>query len=155
MLRLDWVLLFIGIVMVFLGIFLFRVQLREQMKNEYNRVTRRVETTGEVRKTEIERREGISGNRDIYYVAKIDYSYQVSGEPFWSEIKFNRRNYIEEAKELLRSLPVGTKIKVFYNPRNPQDCITEYDEAFPLLGILGIALILGGVSAIFAAFHSR
>jgi hypothetical protein len=155
MLRLDWVPLFIGIVMVFLGIFLFRVQSRERMKNEFNRGTRRVETTGEVRKTEIERRGQLGRHSDIYYATKIDYSYQVSGKTFWSEIKFNRRNYIEEAKELLRSLPVGTKIKVFYNPRNPQDCITEYDEAFPLLGILGIALIIGGVSVILAAFHSR
>jgi hypothetical protein len=81
---------------------------------------------------------GSKGGR--YNRPEVTYRYSVIGIEYTQNIRKNSTIKQNKVGEFLDSLPIGTKLKISYNPENPKDCVSEYDEEdIPLLGIGAIA----------------
>jgi hypothetical protein len=103
-------------------------------------------TKGEVTAAKINQ-EWWWGKGGIYYRPKITYRYSVLGNEQTKRVRLESTKSEEEAKEVLEMLPLGIDITVSYNPENPKDCVSEYDEeSIPWLGLgaitFGIMIIL-------------
>lgn len=64
----------------------------------------------------------------ISYGSVIAYRYTVSGMEYSCRMRLHGSGRNADAGHNLRSYPVGTKIKVLYNPANHGECITVYER---------------------------
>lgn len=104
-------------------------------------------TRAEVRSSRIEMRHG-------YYEPCIEYAFTVDGQ----EIVGNRRALYRRgssdrvwADTIVSEHPVGSRVIVYYDPKNPRQCILNrknaraYGAAMPLIGVgfaaIGIAFL--------------
>jgi hypothetical protein len=100
----------------------------------------------------------ISVKINKYYTGKggkryqpiFTYHYSANGVEYKHDIIKKSTIFSDVAAYEL--LPVGTQLVISYNPENPKDCITEYDEEnIPWFGLgliaFGVVLILIGFIA--------
>jgi hypothetical protein len=77
-----------------------------------------------------------------FYQPKIYYCYSVHGDEYTSKVRLKIR--LSKTTDHDHLLPIGRIMKVSYNPKKPQDCLSEYDEeVFPWFGVCAIALGVG------------
>jgi hypothetical protein len=100
-------------------------------------------TTGTVVRNE---RVAHAGNKGgTYYTAKVGYAYAVDGRPYeGTRVRFDRDSV---ANAWADAHPVGSAVRVYYDPRRPWDCAVEtglvgWDLGLPLVAVLfnGVAL---------------
>ncbi|TLM72839.1 DUF3592 domain-containing protein [Microbulbifer harenosus] len=100
----------------------------------YNKVHTRATTTGS---------DILEGNRSPTSTLALEYSYTVNGKKYKSStIKFLRgesNNFFIE-RIIGRKYPVGKKVNVYYNVRNPSEACLEPGLAFG--AILGFLIVL-------------
>lgn len=77
------------------------------------------------------------------YISQFTYQYEVSGSKYRCGFSMNVTSNKQYAEEDLRALPVGSRIKVAYNPEAPQTCVSEYDKGEA--PILTVFLFLGAL----------
>lgn len=106
-------------------------------------------TSGKVTAAEIKVSHGGKGGSS--YHPEITYRYSVNGTEFTRGIRKNKAIFRFIAEDFLKLLPIGTSIRVSYDPENPMDCVSNYDEeGIPWLGLIAIAF---GVMFIWSAFQ--
>lgn len=134
------ILLLIAVLFILIGLFLIY-----RAYNSYRTIDASKDwpvTSGEVIITGIE--DSYDGEQITYY-PKITYWYEVSGTQFKCDIKINLSSSRKDDKKILDALktfPIGTDIKVFYNPDKPQVCVSENDEGeiFPLVPMIFVGV---------------
>jgi hypothetical protein len=104
-------------------------------------------TLGEVTETNIYLTGGKGGTR---YQPEISYQCSVLGHEHTGKFRLGRESSNEEAEEVLTIFPVGADVKVTYNPENPEDWISEFDEEE--VPWVGFGAIVFGVVVICLAF---
>lgn len=113
-------------------------------------------TTGIINDSYVERqsrRSSETHGSTYKYVARIRYSYSISGSKSFTsgQIGYGKNEYTSRNKvkteNYLRQFPVGKSVKVFYNPVNPEQAVLKQ-------GITGGALLMlvMGVFFLLAAF---
>lgn len=133
--RQAWFGLIIGIVCLFLGLYFARESYIFHVQIEASKTW--PEVTGEVIETKISMIPDNDGS--VYYYPIVIYHYIVSGAEYTCDYGLDREGFRDDAEGDLRSFPIGTEIKVSYNPNRPQDCITKHDaESFPFGAIIFI-----------------
>jgi hypothetical protein len=94
---------------------------------------------------------GTKGGRS--YRPEVTYRYSVIGIEYQQTISINSTIIKDNVEEFLKNLTIGAKLKISYNPDNPKDCVSEYDEVgVPWLGIGAIAF---GVLMIFVSIFGK
>jgi hypothetical protein len=73
---------------------------------------------------------------DTEYLPAVTYAYEVAGTPCSNGIPATSLKNREEAEEVLRSYPVGTPLRVYYDPDDPGTATLETGDgsAFRSLG---------------------
>jgi len=92
------------------------------------------------------------GGFDSYWMPKITYTYIVDGE----KLQGNRINFSSSfslqlsAQRVVNRYPLNSKVKVYYNPRNPSDAVLKPGSTVGMYCLIigGVALIILGVSLI-------
>jgi hypothetical protein len=86
--------------------------------------------------------------RSPSWVPRVEYSFQVSQKVFTaSRFTFSRVVVDEKTAKRINDLfAVGNPVKVYFNPRNPQDCVLNPSGAdLKTRLVLGVALTLIGL----------
>jgi hypothetical protein len=86
-----------------------------------------LETQGVILKSEIETRR-VGPNHSRRYHALIIYEYSVQGQTYQSNrLSFSDtfRKNPAESQSKIRLYPIGKRVTVFYNPKNPSEVILE------------------------------
>jgi hypothetical protein len=83
----------------------------------------------------------------ISYHPEIAYHYFVTGVEYTNNIRLKSTMRGQIGNDILEMFPIGSHIRISYNPKNPKDCISEEDEeSFPWLGlgaiVIGVWLII-------------
>lgn len=77
--------------------------------------------TGTVTHSEVQQRTGSKGR--TYYVAVVDYKYNVSGQAFWGDKLRFGMGQSASAYEIVGAHPVNSPVQVYYNPKNPNESL--------------------------------
>jgi hypothetical protein len=106
---------------------------------------RRKQTSGSILKVGIDnRRTSPNGPGKAEYVARIEFSYHVSGKEFRSQ-QWTARAPIDrsetEARRRLQRYPVGSVVRVFFDPNDPSDAILEGEPGVAGLLLIGAAAL--------------
>lgn len=113
-------------------------------------------TQGEVLESRVEReRSSSTHGSTITFAPRIRYQYEVQGRSFTSDriavggtLDTSSK---KRAAERTRRWPVGAKVPVFYNPRDPSEAYLKPDaESVWLIGAIGAVVGLVGLG--FAGF---
>lgn len=84
----------------------------------------------------------------------IVYRYEISGENLRRTFEFpSGTNPLPEfADTYVKKYPVGAKVRVYYNPHQPQESTLEPGARGDwMILVLGILMVAGGVGALFAS----
>jgi hypothetical protein len=97
----------------------------------------------------------VDGDTDETWIPSVRYRYEVGGGSYESErLRFGKpgQESAELASKVLESYPVGSRIKVRYNPANPSDATVQTEK--PGIGsavfVGGTFLVLGAASLVVA-----
>ena len=101
-----------------------------------------------------------SSNMTMQYFANITYSYEVGGEKF--NIKSTLSSFdLKRIQNALRTNDaVKNQIKIFYNPKDPGECLAEHDRSLIkifvnlILLIVSLFILLWGLSSIVPFFRN-
>jgi hypothetical protein len=95
---------------------------------------------GKVINSSIEELRDTDGTGPYYYHPVITYRYNVSGENYLCNLGVGI-DFYTQAKNTLKSWPIGKEIKVSYNPQSPRECVTAYDgKPSPWIGVFITAI---------------
>ena len=67
-------------------------------------------------------------SQSVTYLPRLSYTYTAEGEPYQgNQIGFGKLEFsaARKAKAIIENYPEGEKVKVFYNPLNPQEAVLE------------------------------
>lgn len=89
------------------------------------------------------------GDRTTTYRPAVRYEYEVMGTQYTGDkmavgIQSSSSN-LRKAQETVARLPVGTLVKVFYNPENPADAVLEQKISGSAPLVVGIILLVVGI----------
>ena len=99
-------------------------------------------TTAEVLSKNVAKR--VSSRSGVAYYPEIEYRYVVMGQPYENKHRLLRSNSEQKALETLENM--GKTIAVRYDPNQPKDHISEYEEVnYRDLMMLVIALVVAGI----------
>jgi hypothetical protein len=135
----------IPIVQVCVGIYLIYLG-RKRLEKSKNSKTW-FSTIGNVISSNLEEHSGSNGSRT--YGVDIKFKYQVNGKEYNSN-KFNfaylMTNNKQKHLDIVTRHQPNTKIKIFYDPANPEDAVIEQGSApgAKLFIVIGCAFMLGG-----------
>lgn len=91
-----------------------------------------------------------SGFPQRFYIAEIEFTYEVCGQSYQSR-KYSRRNFSlgiqGDSDEIFGGAKVGDAVDVFYNPQHPSEAtlkLPEFDMAIAttFLGSLVVGLVI-------------
>jgi hypothetical protein len=90
-------------------------------------------------------------DKNLNYMARVWHSYEVSGQSYTVEkISWGGQPYgrvATQANEILARYPVGTPVKVYYNPQKPKQSVLDphNQSGVKTMGWIGGAFIAIGV----------
>jgi len=107
-------------------------------------------TVGKISSAVIVEEQGAKGRK--LYKPEVQYKYSVNGQEYRSELTFNTHALESSAQNVVRSMPVGTEIRVWYHPNENQLSVSDRDEkGLPwevyLIVLIGIIFLLAGPSS--------
>ncbi len=107
-------------------------------------------TVGKISSAGIVEEQGAKGGK--IYRPEIQYKYSVNGQEYRSELKLNTHALESSAQNVVRSMPVGTEIRVWYHPNENPLSVSDLDEkGLPwevyLIVLIGIIFLLAGPSS--------
>ena len=80
------------------------------------------------------------------YVPKVQYVFQVGGQTYQgNQVSFGNPNYAlqKKAQEVIAQYQLGSEVRVYYNPFNPEESVLEKVTFVPMVYlILGIIMVL-------------
>jgi hypothetical protein len=77
--------------------------------------------TGTVTHSDVERRTGSKGR--TYYVAVVNYEYNVNGQTFWGDRLRFGMGHAGNAYAIANAHPVNSPVQVYYNQKNPNESL--------------------------------
>ena len=81
---------------------------------------------------------------DTEYLPVVTYAYEVAGTRCSNDIPAIRLKSREEAEEVLRSYPVGTPLRVYYDPDDPGTAVLQTGDESAFRG-LGLTLFVAAL----------
>ncbi len=90
------------------------------------------------------------GSGPVLYFPVIHYTYVVDGQQYKSDMVFTKDGYanddLSEQEAIIARYPEGADIEVFFNPRNPEQCVLIPGDspATEVTYTFGIILVLIG-----------
>jgi hypothetical protein len=96
------------------------------------------------------------GSDYVYGLTYITYVYWVSGREFSGHrLNFDVRQLeYDEAKAIVQRYPPGANVRVYYDPRNPSDCVLEPGMQPSTMDLPVCALVLAGIGLLFLLLYS-
>ena len=101
-----------------------------------------------------------SGKNEPYYRAVVSYSYSVDGYEYNNDnISFGTASGLNKtsAEQVVRSYPPGRRVKVYYNPDNPNTAVLVKGGAGESLlpMVLGAVAVIVGLLVVVLAFRRK
>jgi hypothetical protein len=147
-----WPLLMLGVIVVAAVYKYIQVNNAKSWRSAPGVVIRSdVETRNVKVMSSIQRADG--GGTEARNFANVVYEYELFGK----KLRNNRVSIGEdlgnfEVEETLARYPVGTRVIVYYNPRNPKEAVLERDMPKGMWGCLTIGVLGSTVAYLFAVF---
>ena len=94
------------------------------------------------------------------YAPEVEYEYPVEGATLrGNRIQFggvSKQTELNKAQAMADQYPVGSQVKVFFNPANPSQCTLDQTVSFTgivVWFVIGLLLLICGTMIFFAPFH--